>query len=334
MMDAMYNICKITALKNSLAFKQANDFYRDHKFSSFFPNKKVQNKFLTASLFKKIAKKIAIPEIIKDNFHCLLNKNSISALATLTPLPFETSIFGFNCGELTLFTNSSTRISSKNIRLLIHAVLSEAPKDFYQHLTVKINASSINTIIALEKEGFYYTGGLSTYVGYNNNFKPARFRHLYNVRKSKNTDKRSIEKISSKAFSKTRYYNDPGLKNSACNILYKEWAANCLNKKWATDVFIAEGSNRTVSGFIAYQLDKELFEISGIKKGGTGLAACKKTSPGAYIALLSYAYMNGIEQGYDFVEFTAQLDNYEIIRIWQKFGLSPAKTDFCYHKCL
>lgn len=66
---------------------------------------------------------------------------------------------------------------------------------------------------------------------------------------------------------------------------------------------------------------------------GRGLSAVLPEAKGAYVSLVKAAIQN-IFLHYDYLEFDTQLTNYEVIKVWQKFGFDFIRAKHTFHKRL
>ncbi|HNX91439.1 MAG TPA: hypothetical protein PKG81_06255, partial [Candidatus Omnitrophota bacterium] len=204
----------------------------------------------------------------------------------------------------------------------------------YEHLAIKARVEHIPIIMAAENCGFRTVSATTTYLYIKNITKPPKWKYLFKIRTAVPTDKSALMRIASESFSHTRYYNDPFFSKDKCGMLYRKWVENCFDKDWSSNVLVATNSNKDPVGFITYKVDPELENATGVRRGGTGLSACLPHAKGAYLALMAHLMNDVPAKEIPFGEYTTQLENIEVIRAWQHFGLEPGKNEIALHLTL
>ena len=160
--------------------------------------------------------------------------------------------------------------------------------------------------------------------------KVSNVRDIYRIRKFKKQDLPILVDIARKAFSKDRFHLDNNISKEKADSLFGEWVKNSCEKKYTDRIFVAERNNEAI-GFLTFSLDKKLKEHTGYKICGYGLSAVSPKIKGIYPALVKAAIQDIITH-FDCLEFDTQLDNYKVIKIWQKFGFDFLKAKHTFHR--
>jgi hypothetical protein len=74
-------------------------------------------------------------------------------------------------------------------------------------------------------------------------------------------------------------------------------------------------------------------ESTGIKVVGGGLGGCLPEGFGAYAAILEEAMREGMHR-YDMQDFETQVNNVNVVRIYQKLNFEYARAKYTFHAWL
>jgi hypothetical protein len=113
---------------------------------------------------------------------------------------------------------------------------------------------------------------------------------LGRVRPFQEQDAEAVLAIAEQAFQdfRGRFHVDPNLPRHRVNSFYGEWARRCVRHEMADTILVSEASDGRLLGFVAFQRREPISTISGVPVFGSGLAACRPDSPGAYPGLLHH----------------------------------------------
>lgn len=329
------NIVRIKEINDDSLLSMAEVLYRCFKASTYFINEKVRRHFITKEkLDDVLTALIRHDKAYKDMFILLQGKGAVG-IAQLAHLEFDSKIFRKKMGRLSIHLADEADFSIDDGRQAVRALIAQAAKEGFEHISSKLNISQQKIMPSLERESFYFVGGLITFVYVKGKTRISKWKSLYRVRPARAADKAILMKIAHGSFTKSRFYNDPSMDHKRCNSFYKNWVNNCFEARWARKVIIAEDSKKKVAGFITYKGDADIKKNLHIIKGGNGLSACVPTAKGAYLSLLSSTIENdAAREKPDFVEYETQLDNVDVIRIWQRFGLEFGRVEMVFHKTM
>jgi len=164
--------------------------------------------------------------------------------ALIEPVPFDSECFGQLMGKLTW-----AWVPPGNSDDLVSAVLSEVRQHGLTHLTVRLDASHIWLVQALERNGFYMVDTQAMLA----RPLPADDAYLmsrcFEVSPFRPQDIDCIQLISSDAFKLSRFYTDPNLPTQSVEELHRRWVADDCNGR-ADSVLVAR-DGECILGYIA-----------------------------------------------------------------------------------
>ena len=328
------NLKLLDAKNDPSTHKTCLDFLVGSFAEEFFPNPRIAKRVLFTNPPKE-SLDIYFSALLNENISlAILDNNDVRLLGTLKPMPFESGIFGKNMRTLKIYKNKTIKVSLNEKLDFIDQILKISIKNGIDHLSCKLNCGELQTAQTLERCGFSMVSNLLTYLYVRNSTKLPSWRSLYSIREANSSDKDAVCSMTKGAFPRTRFYNDPCLDAEACDRLYEKWAANCFEKNWASNIFVAENSKGTVVGYLTYLIDPNIKKFFGAIKGGNGISSCLPEAKGAYPALLAHSILDVPKYDASFCEYTTQAENTEVIRMWQKFGLEYGKSELVFHKGL
>ncbi len=310
------------------------EFMKTFLSEEFFPNARIARRVFAKCKEHNRAETYFSSLIRKTTVFISLDGKKVALAGILKPMDFESSVFGIKMATLGIYENMEKPLPVSSKQNLIDHVLEYAADKGIQHISCKEKPENCATMQALEKAGFLTVSNLITFLYIRNITKPPKWRSRYKVRKALPGDKDNVCSITKGAFSHTRFYNDPSLPDEKCDALYCEWARNCFDKGWASNIFIAEDSKANIVGYLTYLIDPSIKSIFGIVTGGSGISACLPGTRGAYPSLLIGSLKDVPKYDAAYCEYTTQSENSEVVRIWDKLGLDYGKTEIIFHKGL
>jgi hypothetical protein len=258
-------------------------------------------------------------------------RKKIVGLLILNLLPWDTKHFGVKMAKIGyLMANGdyAQNICIKN--KLLFNLFKLCKKEKIIHISYRIDISDISSIHAVEKNGFRLIDTLVTYAFNRHKHRIPDIKELFKIREFKKQDLLMLVKIAKKAFSKDRFHLDHHFSHKKANDLYGEWIRNCCKREYTNRVFVAE-VKESVVGFLTFRLDRELQRFMNYKICGHGLSAVLPGIKGVYPCLVKTA-IREIGLNYDCLEFDTQLNNYEVIKVWRRFGFDFIRAKYTFHK--
>jgi hypothetical protein len=260
---------------------------------------------------------------------------ALRALAAFRPLPWDSSIFGIQMGQMPLFIHEGMVEGTRQaIEDLLDVVLRSCKDRGVAHLNIRVDTDDLALVQLLEARGFYLVDTIVAYI-----FIPARqelghFKYLFKTRVYREEDHGAVLQVAREAYRNFygRYHADPHLPRERCDHLYQVWAEKIIEPGFAEQIIVAERRGRVV-GFLGYRMKKDIMESTGIKVVGGGLGGCLPEGFGAYAAILEEAMREGMHR-YDMQDFETQLNNINIVRIYQKLNFEYARGKYTFHAWL
>jgi len=195
-----------------------------------------------------------------------------------------------------------------------------------------MHAKDIASAHVLEGEGFRIMDTFVTYVSSKACKKGLNIKDLYKVRIFKKRDLLKLVRLAKTNFSANRFYRDHRFESNKASELYGEWIKNYCYGRGGGKVIISEDSHKDAVGFLAYKLNADWAKV-GYKVIGEGLAVVSPEAKGSFPSLVKEINQL-VPHPYDYAEFDTRLDNFEAIKVYQKFGFTFAKAKHTFHKWL
>ncbi|MBM3255261.1 MAG: hypothetical protein FJZ08_03075 [Candidatus Omnitrophica bacterium] len=284
------------------------------------------------SLYKYLLRQCIAPMRCRDGLLLIAEDNSqVIGLAGLFSLPWDTKHFGVNMARVDFLMAATGHPQVLDLKKSLLSFLIKLCRDKkIACLSCRIDTADICTVHALEENGFLLMDTIVTYVFNRRRHLIPKMKDIYKIRLFERTDLSALQDLASRAFSKDRFHLDPYIPVEKANSLFKEWVKDSCAKRSSHKVFIAQKSGE-VAGFLTFELNKELERLSGYKIAGHGLSAVSPQAKGAYVSLVKAA-IEEIASHYDCLEFDTQLNNYEVIKVWQRFGFDFIRAKHTFHK--
>jgi hypothetical protein len=103
-----------------------------------------------------------------------------------------------------------------------------------------------------------------------------------------------------------------------------------FNGKWADMIHVARRNGRLV-GFLGLQYFRDIEERYGVKIAGRGFSGVLPEGRGAYSAVVGLSLVN---TPHDFGEFDTRVQNFPVLNVWIRHGLSFLSGRFTLHRWL
>ena len=261
--------------------------------------------------------------------------DQIVGLATLSHLPWDSSIFGLSMARIGHLIAASTQgVRAQILDRLLDGLIELARTQGVKHLSTRVDCADIEAIQCLEDQGFRLMECLVTYVFRPKQGTPPPIKTLYAVRPYTPGDREAVLAISERMYAhhQSRFSVDPSLPTSGMGRFYIEWTKNACSGEMADHVLIAERKGCPVA-FLAYKLNRLVLARTGIRIAGQGLSASLPEGTGAYVGLLKTALELGRGE-YDFMEADAPLHHFLVIRTWQRLGFQLVRGKYAFHRQL
>ncbi len=259
---------------------------------------------------------------------------AVRALAAFRPLPWDSSIFGISMGQAPLFVHDAGEGVRAEIGQLAGALRDACRAGGVVHLNVRADADDLALMQCLEGNGFYLADTIVTYIFIPRRQQLGHGKYLFKTRLYEPRDHDAVLAVAAAACRNFigRYHADPHLPRELCDRLYQAWARQLLDGGIAETIIVAERKG-TVVGFLGYRLKRDILEATGVRCVGGGLGGCTPEGFGAYTAIIEEAMREGMHR-YDMQDFETQLNNVNIVRIYQKLNFEYARAKHTFHAWL
>lgn len=237
--------------------------------------------------------------------------------ASWFPLPWDSEQFGFPAARLEPGVDANR----------LPSVLEECRRAGVRHLTARLDAGDLGTILALEALGFQLLDVIQTFAL---NIESGSWPDAVGlVRPFCDVDRAQVVAIARGAFIYDRFHADDALAPGVADHVHESWIDNCCRGEMADVVWIAE-EDEGVRGFITCKLDAER------RIGTIGLVATDNVARrrGVGRALTAQALRWFHEEGASSVRVGTQLANNPAARLYRSFGFRPLSVALTFRRLL
>lgn len=254
-------------------------------------------------------------------------------LATVQKTPFDTEIFGFPCGKVTALAKLSDDTSYNDHLSLYKSMLAKVRESGLEYLIARVLAGHWQRIHALEDCGFKLIDGISLFtralkeVEYQSSEKIPQLKIL----EAPDSFDRQLAQIARDSFTKSRFHNDQIIPAQAAAKIHEQWALNCLHKKVADILLVAEIDGKA-AGFVTVRLNRKPIEVARSCTAIIDLIAVSPTFAGHGVgtALVNAALSWAKAHGADHLDVQTQTDNYSAQALYNRCGFKVAGQFFTF----
>lgn len=209
----------------------------------------------------------------------------------------------------------------------VDAMLIEANKQEYDHLTAKINTNELEICNKLLQNEFKL---VDTLVSYQYDFKKTPLlKYQYNqdviIKPVESCDIAELSRIAHDSFFNDRFHNDPSLKNELCDLYYEKWIYNSCHG-FADLVLVGKDKDNNILGFGTGKKvnDKEsALVLNAVTEYARG--------KGVYTAMIWEA-MRYFEDKSRYLTLGTQINNYAVQKAWSKLGFKIFESKYVLQK--
>ena len=320
---------KITILDKENVEK-VNGLLRSYEFNDYRVYRMLGEEGLRKYLYKSFIDVVKLPDslviIAQDN-------NKICGLAVVVLLPWDTQHFKAKMAKIDYFIAPGDHRQTLILKArMLSFMIKLCKARGLVYLSCRLDAGDICGIHALEKNGFLLMDTIVTYVFNRHKHCLPDIRGIHKTRPFKENDLPELMRIAQKAFSRDRFHLDTRIPFKKSDGLFRKWIKDSSARTDLNKIFVVQKNSR-IAGFLTFELNPGLEQITGYKIAGHGLSAVSAEAKGAYVSLVKAAVQE-VALNYDCLEFDTQLNNYEVIRVWQKFGFDQVRTKHTFHRWL
>lgn len=262
--------------------------------------------------------------------------SKIKGIACLTYLPWDTKIFCVNMSKIShLIVPVNNNLDERRyvLKKLLESVIEIAFKKQIKFISCRVDTEDKEIVFALENKGFRLMDTILTYIFNTKKHFLPKLKSLFFVRPFKKEDLKEIKELARNSFTKDRFHLDKNIPKQKADTFHIEWVVNyCYGRNKETVLVATKG--KEIVGFLGYKQDKLIEEVCGVKIGGKGISAVKPGNSGCYVSLINFLLKKFSMPTLDISEFSTQIDNYPVIKIWQRFGMEYTCSFYTFHKWL
>jgi dTDP-4-amino-4,6-dideoxy-D-galactose acyltransferase len=243
--------------------------------------------------------------------------------ACLTMLPWDSDQLGMRAARVDYLIAEGTYDEQLQVKeTLIEQVLLEAHDRGVWHLSMRLDASDLSTLHALEGAGFITVDGLLTIALDLSRHKSIESSsHNFQIRLATSDDADRVADLARTAFIYDRFHADPFITSERADELHATWLSNSCTGAAADAVVLAE-DHTGLLGFITCTLQHDTRKQLGRMVGTVVMVACAESARGRGVAYhtLMAALEWFREQGCEIVDSGTQVRNIPCLGLFQKCG--------------
>lgn len=250
------------------------------------------------------------------------------AIAVMRTLAWDSEFFGIPMGRIEYVLASSVDAAVCVLRSALDAMRERNVR----HVSARVDVEDLAVITALESAGFRLMETLVTYTARPRKEPLNPVREVGTVRRFIPSDGPELVGIAADAYRgfRGRFHLDPHIPDERCDAFYAEWARQCVAHTVADTVFVSEGPDGRLLGFLAGRRREPVSTVAGVPMFGGGLGACRRETPGAYAGLIRAATIWAHERD-GMAECQTQNYNFATIRIYEAVGTHYARAEYTLH---
>lgn len=204
---------------------------------------------------------------------------------------------------------------------LLKFILRTAAEKGLEHLSVRVDASDVSSLHALEGNGFQTVDGILTFGFDVANLNPTLPVGDFDIRIAGSDDAEAAAELARSAYAFDRFHADPEIADKYADNLHATWVRNsCLG--FAADAVLVAEDNHGLLGYVTSRLQNDAKSILGGAIGVIVLVAVAKRARGRgvgkAITLASLKWFQ--DQNAPFVEVGTQFRNLPATRLYQNCG--------------
>ena len=249
-------------------------------------------------------------------------QGQVRGFACLSILPWDSDQLGMRAARIDYLIAEGRYDQQLQVKeTLLEQVLVEAHDRGIWHLSVRIDASDLSTLHALEEAGFITVDGILTIALDLARHESIKRPHDFQIRLATPDDAERVANLARTAFIYDRFHADPFISDARADELHATWLKNSCTGKAADAVVLAEDDTGLL-GFITCALQDDTREQLGRMVGTVVMVASATSARGrgvAYATLM--AALDWFRaQGCEIVDSGTQVRNIPCLGLFQKCG--------------
>jgi hypothetical protein len=252
-----------------------------------------------------------------------------ASLCVARALAWDTAFFGIPMGRLEYVIAPSRSATEAIVAATVDALHTRGVR----HVSARVDVEDIESMAALEAQGFRLMDALVTYTTRPRKEPPREVREVGHIRDFVESDGPELVRIAEEAYRgfRGRFHLDPHIPNDRCDAFYAEWARQCIAHTMADTILVSQGAEGQLLGFLAFRKREPVSTVGGVAVFGGGLGACRADTPGAYAGLIRAGTVwaharDGV------AECQTQNYNFPTIRIYEAVGAHYVRAEYTLHR--
>ncbi len=252
-------------------------------------------------------------------------------LVSVQKTPFDTEVLGFPCAKVTTMAMMAPDVSYDEHLALYSEIVRSTVEAGYEYLVARVISGHWRRIHALEQASFRLVDGISLFshplkdLDLSSDLKSIKCK-IYEAR---NTADEYVAKLAREAFTRSRFHNDNLVTAESAAKIHEQWALNCLHKKVADALLVAE-SDAGLVGFVTLRLNRKPIEKG---RSCTAIIDLIAVAPqisgqgigrGLVLSALNWAKINGA----DHLDVQTQTDNLGAQALYARCGFKITNQFF------
>ena len=246
----------------------------------------------------------------------------VDCLVSLHPLPWDTDQIGLSAARLDYLVAVGEYDRQLHAKLaLLDAVLQHCSERRIQYLIIRVDASDLSGLHALEQSGFITMDGLLTFALEPGQVPTAKEPESIRTRLATPADGEAAATLARQSFIYDRFHTDPAISQARADELHAIWVRNaCLGQ--AADAVVLAEDEQGLLGFVTCKLQRDTELHLGKLVGTIVLVA---TAPRARRVGVAWAATLAAldwfrRQGASIVDVGTQFRNIPASRLYERCG--------------
>jgi hypothetical protein len=258
----------------------------------------------------------------------VLERDGGTAIGVARSLPWDSAFFGVPMGRIEYVL----AVDRSRLSPLIDDLVTALSARGVRHVSARVDVADIPAMSAFESAGFRLMDALVTYITRPGKEPPHAVREVGRIREFHQEDGAEVLAITEEAYRgfRGRFHLDPHLDAGRCDAFYTEWARQTVSGTMADMLFVSEGADGRLLGYLAFRRREPVSSAGGVTVYGGGLGACRADAPGAYAGLIRAGTVWAHEHG-GVAECQTQNYNFPTIRIYEAVGAHYVRAEYTLH---
>lgn len=265
-----------------------------------------------------------------------LSADTILGFTSLSVLPWDSGQIGLPAARIDYLVATGNYVEQHQIKeALLSTALQYATRHGVRHLSVRLNASDLSGLHALEQAGFITVDSILTFALDVSDMPLAELNGDIDIRLAIPSDGAATAELARQAYVYDRFHSDPYIPSKRADELHATWLRNSCAGGAADAVVLAE-KNQSLLGFVTCKLQRDTKTHLGELIGAIVLVATTKEARRRGIArATTLAALDWFrQQDAVIVEVGTQVRNIPASRLYESCGFRLINASTSLRKLL